>query len=216
MAIATLLVTDVLVYRDALVQALAHSAMHVVAHAATRDEALAALRSTRPQVAAMNLPVPQGPLSAEALRRATPALAIVAFGLGDAEVEVVAWGRAGALACLHRGDGLHELVGAVERASRGEMTCSPSLAGVLLRHATKLHAPANGHNSTNHGLTAREEQILMMIARGMPNKDIARVLHIELPTVKTHVRSLFGKLNIHRRQDATVFAPSQFSGDLRD
>ena len=94
---------------------------------------------------------------------------------------------------------LADMLLAVEATARGEVHCSPKIAGSLFRRIAAL--PRNGPPPPT-SLTARESQILRLLQQGMSNKMISRSLGIELPTVKNHVHSILAKLGIHRRTEA--------------
>ena len=93
------------------------------------------------------------------------------------------------------------MAAAIKAAARGEVHCSPKIAGSLFR---RIAALSNGRTTrpTPGSLTARETQILKLVQEGMSNKMISRTLGIELPTVKNHVHSILVKLGIHRRAEA--------------
>jgi DNA-binding NarL/FixJ family response regulator len=96
---------------------------------------------------------------------------------------------------------VEDVVAAIRAAARGEVHCSPKVAGSLFRRIAAL-SPDRTHRSGNGALTAREAQILKLIQAAMSNKMISRTLGIELPTVKNHVHSILVKLGIHRRAEA--------------
>jgi two-component system, NarL family, nitrate/nitrite response regulator NarL len=135
-------------------------------------------------------------------RAAAPARVVV-MGLSELEQEVIVCAESGIAGYVTRDSSLDDIVEAIEAASRDELICTPHLAGSLLRHIGLL-AGERGHGSLEQTLTVREFEIVRLIARGLSNKQIARELHIELPTVKNHVHHILGKLGVHRRDEAAV------------
>jgi DNA-binding NarL/FixJ family response regulator len=125
----------------------------------------------------------------------------VALGMHESETEIIACAEVGVAGYVPRGGSLSDAFEAVEAVARGEMRCSPRIAGFLFRHiATLSHDRAGPAPAA--ALTAREAQILKLLQEGLSNKMISRNLGIELPTVKNHVHSLLGKLGVHRRAEA--------------
>jgi len=91
----------------------------------------------------------------------------------------------------------------VSAAVRGELPCSPRIAGGLLRRVTAL-AAERWSREEPYRLTAREAEIAQLIERGLSNKEIARTLCIEVSTAKNHVHSILEKLHVHRRVEAAA------------
>jgi two-component system nitrate/nitrite response regulator NarL len=91
-----------------------------------------------------------------------------------------------------------ELVSALESMARGEMLCSPSFSAALLRRAADLSRRAETPED-ELPLTAREREIVRLIAEGLSNKQIAQRLGIHLATVKNHVQHILEKLGVHSR-----------------
>jgi DNA-binding NarL/FixJ family response regulator len=96
-----------------------------------------------------------------------------------------------------------DLVTAIEYALRGELYCSPRVAGFLLQGVATLsrRLPRSGDQLA---LTLREREVLGLLAEGMSNKEIARSLGIGGSTVKNHVHKILQKLEVHRRGEAAV------------
>jgi two-component system nitrate/nitrite response regulator NarL len=133
--------------------------------------------------------------------RATPDVRFVTLASARSDDEVVAWADAGASGIVDRMGSPEELTVVLEAVSRGELVCSPRIAGALLRHVRALgrvHGPVAPHAR----LTKRECDVLSLISRGMTNKEIARHLRLRLPTVKNHVHNIFEKLEVRSRVEA--------------
>jgi two-component system, NarL family, nitrate/nitrite response regulator NarL len=128
---------------------------------------------------------------------------IVAIGIPDAEEHVIAFAEAGVLGFVEREATVDELVESVEYAAQGEASCPPRVATILLRRLTVLTAPPV-EPSESTALTARERQIVELIAEGLSNKEIAIRLYIEVATVKNHVHNILEKLQVSRRGEAAA------------
>jgi two-component system, NarL family, nitrate/nitrite response regulator NarL len=126
---------------------------------------------------------------------------IVALGMPEDETQVLSCAQLGISGYVTRDGSVAEVVAAIKAAARGEVHCSPRIAGSLIRRIAALSTERQGRPTTG-SLTTREAQILKLVQEGMSNKMISRTLGIELPTVKNHVHSILGKLGIHRRAEA--------------
>jgi DNA-binding NarL/FixJ family response regulator len=124
----------------------------------------------------------------------------------ESERTVIDCAEAGVAAYVMRDESIEQLVETLAGVARREARCSPRLAGMLLRRVTEL--AANGHVPERPGeppLTQREREVLGLLADGLTNKQIAHRLSIEMPTVKNHVHSILGKLDVHRRTEAVAW-----------
>ena len=126
---------------------------------------------------------------------------IVALGMPDDETEVLSCVQIGIAGYVTRDGSVGDVVAAIKAAARGEVHCSPKIAGSLFRRIAALSSERSARTVPG-GLTAREAQILKLVQEGMSNKMISRTLGIELPTVKNHVHSILVKLGVHRRAEA--------------
>ena len=139
--------------------------------------------------------------------RAAPDTHFVTLASADSETEIVAWAEAGCAGIVDRNGSPFELKTVLEAVTRGELPCSPRIAGVLLRRVRALARrwrPLEGIGRLTH----RERDVLVLIGQGMSNKQIALRLGLRLPTVKNHIRSIFEKLEVTSRAMAVSFALS--------
>jgi DNA-binding NarL/FixJ family response regulator len=133
---------------------------------------------------------------------------VVALALPEVEADVLAYAEAGIAGYVSRDDGsVADLVAAVDSVARGEMLCSPRMVGALVRRVANLAAAADRAEPAAD-LTPRQLEIVGLIEAGFTNKEIARRLCIEVPTVKNHLHAIFEKLSVHRRGDAVRKARS--------
>lgn len=107
-------------------------------------------------------------------------------------------------AALDKSAESEELAGAVIAASANLVILSPFHAVVLKELSSVENVPARSDEAQNSGLTAREMEVLQLVARGLPNKNIANLLHISLSTAKFHVASILSKLNVSSRTEAVT------------
>ena len=129
------------------------------------------------------------------------AVPVVALGAPDREQDVIALAQVGVVGFVEREAELDELVASVASASRGEASFPPRIATTLLR--TISSGPPRAR-SESPSLTARERQIVKLIAKGLSNKEIGTRLFIEVATVKNHVHNILEKLQVKRRDDAVA------------
>jgi DNA-binding NarL/FixJ family response regulator len=127
---------------------------------------------------------------------------VVLLSSDDAEAAIVASAEAGAAGFVTRDDSLADLVATILSASRGELICSPKLAGTLLHRVSTLAAQQSGHDEPR--LTTRELEVARLVDVGRSNKQIAVELGVELPTVKHHVHHILEKLGVDRRGAAVA------------
>jgi DNA-binding NarL/FixJ family response regulator len=137
-----------------------------------------------------------------AIRASSPDAAVVALGVANAEGDVIACAEAGVAGYVVREGSVEDLIATVESAARGELRCSPRMAGALVRRLARLAAGQPIPDGAR--LTRRELEIVRMIDDGLSNKEIAVRLSIEVATVKNHVHHLLEKLGVRRRGEAAA------------
>ena len=176
----------------------------VVAEAADGNEAVMNAMDTRPDLVLMDIrmPVVDG---IEATRRLVPQLAatrVVMLTTFDLDEYVVDAFRAGASGFLLKTAPPAQLVTAVRTVQAGDALLAPASTRRLIGQFARRRegAPALGV------LTARELDVLLLLARGLTNAEIADQLVVESSTIKSHVASLLAKLNLRDRVQAVVFA----------
>ncbi len=130
-----------------------------------------------------------------------PTVTLLAIGLSANQKEIVRCGRAGFAGYVFRDASLNQLMNAIENAITGKLSCSPEIAGELLRalyyEATSLHSQPR-----EEALTPRECEVLRELGNGRSNKEIARQLDLSISTVKHHVHKILEKLQVARRAEA--------------
>lgn len=196
-----LIVVEVRLYREALARALSGRPEIEQVETVPALEASAKLSVSRPHVVLADSAIVR---SADLVARATEVgAAVVAFAVAeDDETEVLACAEAGVAGFVARDATVEELIAALVTAGRGDVCCSPRVAGLVTRRLAHLAAsrPADGV----FNLTRREREVTALIQVGQSNKEIASSLGIETATVKNHVHSLLKKLHVRRRGEAAA------------
>jgi two-component system nitrate/nitrite response regulator NarL len=206
--ISALVCAEVRLYREGVADGLVRSGkIDVVGVVAGSAEALAVAAELAPEVVLVDVSTLHAGEVGPRLRALAEQTTVVALGVPEQEAEVIACAESGVAAFVTRETSLDGLVAAIEVAVRGDVLCSPEVAGTLLRRVRAL-AAERGPAATAP-LTHRELQILDLIVEGLSNKEIASRLHIELSTAKNHVHSILAKLNVRRRADAAVVRARQ-------
>lgn len=170
--------------------------MQVVAAASDGREAVALWQQHRPDVTLVDIRMPglDGVEVIEGIRRLDSSARVIVLTTCDTDNEIYRAVKAGARAYLLKDGPREELVDTIRRVHRGETCLAPSLVEKL------------ASSVSNEPLTRREQEVLELLARGRSNKEIASTLSISEPTVKTHLRSLFGKLDVLSRTEAIAVA----------
>jgi two-component system, NarL family, nitrate/nitrite response regulator NarL len=201
-----LILAEVGVHREALARSLGRTRRcDVVAVAAGIEEAVAALEEAGPEVVLVDIPTPAGANAVRTLVAAAPEIKVVALGVPEDERNVIAFAEAGASGYVAREGSMDDLVAVVESVARGECLLPPDIAAKVFRRVATL-AREPRLEPIQERLTARELDVLRLIEQGLSNKEIAKALSIELPTVKNHVHSILEKLNVRRRTAAAARA----------
>jgi len=213
-SIRVLVASHIRLYCEGLERVLRDSADFVcigVARCAT--EALEQTLKLEVDVALLDMAMAGAFGAAKEVARLGSRCKIVALGMPEDETQVLSCAEIGISGYVTRDGSVEDVVAAIRAAARGEVHCSPKIAGSLFRHIAALSTERPGRPSTGT-LTAREAQILKLVQEGMSNKMISRTLGIELPTVKNHVHSILAKLGVHRRAEAIslLYRPEGQSG----
>jgi two-component system, NarL family, nitrate/nitrite response regulator NarL len=205
MRIRVLVASHLRLYREALGKVLeqAREQITLVGVAASATDAVEQIQRLTPDIALLDMAMGDAFCVARQLGRIeganTKTTRIVALGMAENEAEVLSCAQLGIVGFITRDASITDMLEAIEATARGEVHCSPKIAGSLFRRVAAL---SSNNRGTQTALTARESQILRLLQQGMSNKMISRSLGIELPTVKNHVHSILGKLGIHRRTEA--------------
>ena len=172
------------------------------------------VHATRPAVVLLDVHLPggDGGGGAEVLARCADLLGEVRFlalSVSDAAEDVVAVIRAGARGYVTKAISGPELVDAIERVAGGDAVFSPRLAGFVLdAFGTGAADVATGDDELDR-LSAREREVMRLIARGYTYREVAGELFISVKTVETHVSAVLRKLQLSNRNELTRWAAAR-------
>jgi DNA-binding NarL/FixJ family response regulator len=201
-----LVVDDHELAREALLSTLGREAdLEIVGEAADGAIGIALGIRLRPDLVLMDVRLPHtdGLAATRALKAALPAVRVLLISTYDTQAFVLEGFRAGADGYLLKGASKQELLAAIRAVLRGERVVQPALATSILQHV----AHDQRHTEATAGtLTARQHDVLRLIAAGRSNPEIARELQVSLNTVKTHVVHLLRRLGVSDRTQAAVRA----------
>jgi two-component system, NarL family, response regulator LiaR len=174
--------------------------LEVVGEASNGEEALYMARDLQPDVVLMDvlMPVMDGIEATEKIKAELPEVEVVALTSVLDDGAVTGAVRAGAMGYLLKNTKPRELCRAIKGAAAGQVQLDPEAAARLMR---EMRAPEKPE-----ALTARETEVLGLLARGQANKQIARELFVEEKTVKAHVSGILRKLGVSSRTQAALYA----------
>lgn len=174
----------------------------IVGSAASGEELLSRIEEWLPDVVVMDLYMPGGIDGIETTRRLreiTPHTQVVVLTAHTDDERVIAALRAGAIGYIRKESDPQLLVDAIRAAARGQSLVDPAVAGEVLRDMMQTRVPGSE-------LTEREREILLELAQGRTNKEIAARLIIGEETVKTHVGNILSKLHLRHRSQTIAYA----------
>ena len=178
---------------------------HVVAEAGTVAEAVAAARKFRPDLVIMDVRLPDGSgiEACREIRAELPDTRVVILTSYPDEDAVLSAIIAGASGYLLKQVRARDLVAALEAVGRGESLLDPAVTGRVLERVRRI-AMADQPDELAQ-LTSQEQKILLLVAEGKTNKEIAAEVFLSDKTVKNYVSSILAKLNLERRAQAAAY-----------
>lgn len=171
----------------------------VIGLAADGDSAVKLHGSLAPDVTLMDLRMPglDGVGAIKAILAQQPSSRIIVLTTYDSDADILRAIEAGATGYLLKDTPREELFRAIRAAARGDSVLAPAVAARLM---TRMRAPAE------ESLSAREIEVLQLVAQGASNREIGKSLHISTATVKTHLIHIYGKLGVDDRLAAVTTA----------
>jgi len=179
----------------------------VVGSAADGAEALALVAAHGADVVLMDLRMPgtDGVAATARLRAEHPQVKVVVLTTYAEDADIIAALQAGALGYLTKDAGRVQIAQAIRAAAAGQSVLDPQVQQRLLAAAAQAPVAAPGATLPD-GLTAREGEVLALIADGLANREIARRLYISEVTVKSHINRIFAKTGVRDRAQAVQYA----------
>ncbi|HEV7199217.1 MAG TPA: response regulator transcription factor [Candidatus Limnocylindria bacterium] len=188
-------------------------AFQVVAEAGTVADAIAAARHFKPDLVLMDVRLPDGSgvEACRAIREDNPAIRVVMLTSYPDEEAVLAAILAGASGYLLKEIRGRDLVAALESVGRGDSLLDPAVTERVLERVRRM--AAGDAQDELAELTAQERKILMLVAEGKTNREVAAEVFLSDKTVKNYVSSILSKLGLQRRAQAAAFVAKHRLGD---
>ncbi|MDP9313256.1 MAG: response regulator transcription factor [Chloroflexota bacterium] len=203
MTIRIVLADDHPIVREGLASVLeTQPDFEVVGQANDGAEAVDVVLALKPDVVLLDLEMPHldGVQALRAMRSSAPSTKALVFTAFDTDERIISAVQAGARGYLLKGAPRDELFGAIRIVANGGSTLQPVVAAKLMERMTSpQHVPTEA-------LTEREQEVLALLAQGLPNKEIAGQLVISERTVKFHVSAILAKLGAGNRTEAVHLA----------
>ncbi len=201
-----LLADDHRMLRDSLRRSLEEHGFDVVGEAPDGAEAVRLAQALRPDVVLMDVSMPalDGVEATRQITRLAPDSQVVMLTMhadGDVMARAI---QAGAVGYLVKDCSIDDVVATVRLAGNGQAVLSPGLAGSMLADVKKT-APGSGNGDTPT-ISAREEEVLQLVADGLSLPEVAAALFISVKTVKNHLASIYAKLDARDRTQAVLRA----------
>jgi DNA-binding NarL/FixJ family response regulator len=206
MSIRLLLVDDQTLFREGLGTLLAAQPdIDVVGEAANGEEALQLAVSRRPNVVLMDLrmPILDGVEATRRLHALQPDCRVIVLTTFDEDEYVFEGLRAGAVGYLLKDTSTDHLLEAIRAAARGESFLEPMVAAKVVAEFTRLSSqPILRTQPLAEPLTERELEILKLLTTDLSTREMAEHLVVSINTIKTQLKSIYDKLDVHSREGA--------------
>jgi two-component system NarL family response regulator len=198
-----LVIEDNRVLRDGITGMLNGQAdMHVAGTIGSGNNVLLKASQTKPHVILMDVGLKNFKESSvvEMLREKMPEAKVIGMGFVPSQSDIVEFVEAGASGFILKDATVKEFLGTIRSVAQGVKVLPPSLTGSLFSHVIEFALKKrNGKMTTAVRMTKREREIIVLIADGLSNKEIAQQLNIATHTVKSHVHNIMEKLALHTR-----------------
>lgn len=209
--IRVLIVGDIRLYSEGLADVLGRrSDMRITGIASNHHQCLDQVRANAPDVTLIDMAMPESLQTVKAIRDLGPEVKVVALAVPELESEIITCVEAGVAGYVPREASLADLTAAVLGAVKGEFRCPPRMVGTLVKRISVL-AARDPIARTAPVLTGREAEIVVLIDRGLTNKEIAARLGVSPYTVKSHIHRTLRKLKVNRRSEAAAWMRRQLN-----
>ena len=207
--IRILIIEDTRVLRDGLTVMLnGQPDMHVVATIGSGNNVLAKASETKPHVILLDVGLKNlNELSVvESVRKNIPEAKVIGMGFIPTQSDIVEFVTAGASGFILKNALVKDFLKSIRSVAQGEKVLPPSLTDSLFSHVVALAlGKKKGNPAQAVRMTKREREIIVLIADGLSNKEIAQRLSIATHTVKSHVHNVMEKLALHTRLQIAKF-----------
>ncbi|HEY7485604.1 MAG TPA: response regulator transcription factor [Streptosporangiaceae bacterium] len=203
-----MVVDDHPMWREAVARDLTTAGFDVVATAGEGGQALRIAAATRPDLAVVDLQLPDmsGVEVTRRLADADPPVRVLVLSASGEQQDVLEAVKAGATGYLLKSADREEFLDAVRRTAAGDAVFTPGLAGLVLGEYRRLAAAPVRSGADTPRLTERETEILRHVAKGLTYRQIAERLVLSHRTVQNHVQNTLNKLQLHNRVELVRYA----------
>jgi len=215
--IRVVVVDDQELFRRGMVMLLSvEDDIEVVGEASDGDEAEGLCAALVPDVVLLDVRMPKrsGIEACVAIKQVAPSAHIIMLTVSDEEADLYEAIKGGASGYLLKDASIDQVAEAVRLVADGQSLISPSMATKLLEEFKLIASASSRPDVVAPRLTQRELDVLRLVARGLNNRDIAKLLFISENTVKNHVRNILEKLQLHSRMEAVMYAVREKLLDL--
>lgn len=202
--ILVFLICRIRLYCDAIADRLAdEAAIALIGIANTDDNLVAEIETAAPDVVLLDTSPRDALAVAARLIRERPQTRILGFGVSDVPEDVVACAEAGLSGYVPCTASIKDLISAARQVASGSTVCSVAIADGLFQHLRRA-AFGSLPSSLERVLTQRQQQIVLLLGKGLSNKEIARRLSLGTSTVKNHVHDILDRLQVTSRSKAAA------------
>ena len=192
-------------HREVLAEVLGHRPrVDIVGTVALDDDRLPIVLALKPDVVLVDGSTPDAAPIVSLIVDTAPEVRIIAYGIPETPSDILLFAEAGIHGYLADTGTVDELLITIEQVQRGELSCPPKVAGLLLQRVSQLASQAGSLATDPSRLTRRESEVMELVDQGLTNKDIARRLGIEVSTAKNHVHNILEKLQVTHRGEAAA------------
>ncbi len=215
-SIRIMVVDDQRLFRESIAGILnTEPSFEVVALASNGREAVELFAQVAPDVILMDVKMPHldGITAVRQIKAESPQTRVILLTTFPSDGSVLEGLAAGASGYLLKDSSMVGLISAIRAVYAGEQVTAPDITGRMMQLLERQHGD---REQSSDGLTEREMETLVLIARGMVAKEIARTLAISEKTVRNHISSIYRKLDIYDRSQIVIYAMKKGLVDIHD